>query len=172
MNHLKTIVEIALFKGKPNDIDYNIIYLLLPYCIVLVIGTTIAGAEKINNPGFYAFIHSSALGLLFYLVLLLNNKATRFIQGASALYGVIALSQIIAYSFIFILTAKGIAAFISLWSAAVQIYIIRETLECKLIKAVALYACIQFVIFTLLLTLFPDLNEILQNTMNQKKSSQ
>jgi len=168
MNYLKTIAEIALFKGKPHDIAYNTLYLIASFSIVLLIGmSTAVEAEKISQPGSYAFVQSAALGLMFYLILFANRKKERFIQGASALYGIIALSQIFAYFFVFLLKANGIAVLISLWSAAVQIYIIRETLECKTLKAVALYAGIQFFIIMLLLTMFPELSEILQKAIDQ-----
>lgn len=168
MNYLKTIAEIAFFKGKPHDIAYNITYLVISFSVVLFIGiTAVDKADKISNPSAYIFVQLAAVGGFLYLILLANKKASRFVQSATALYGIIALSQTIAFILIFLFKANGAAILIYLWSAAVQIYIIRETLECKTLKAFALYAAIQFSTNMLLLTLFPELIEILQNAMQQ-----
>ena len=168
MNYIRTLAEIAFFKGKPHDIAYNSTYLILSFTTVLLIGIAAGSAVgKISNPIYYILVQFGILGIFFYLLLLANNKASRFIQSASALYGIIALSQVCAYFFVFILKISNFAIFFYLWAAVVQIYIFRETLECKTLKAVALFAGIQFSTNLILLALFPELVELLQNSVNQ-----
>lgn len=166
MNYLKTLVEIALFKGKPHDIAYNISYPIIAFIVALFVGVSAATAVgNISTPISFVFVQLISLGLFFYLILVASDKISRFVQSASSLYGTIALFQISAYLLIFIFRVSPLATFIYLWSAVVQIYIFRETLECKTLKAVALYAGIQFSTNLLLLMMFPELIEILQKSM-------
>ena len=171
MNYLSTLPQIAIFKAKPQDIPYNVSYLFASFVGALLIAMFSASqTQKLSNPATYAAVQYIAFAVLFYLILVVNQKAERFVQSASAFFGIVALAQILTYLLIFVAKLGSFAILISLWSAVVQIYILRETLESSTLKAVALYACIQFSIIMILLSMFPELAEIVQASMQQPQA--
>lgn len=168
MKYLKTIGEIALFRAKPHDVDYNILYLIAAFGLVLFIGiSTAIEAEQFNNPGGIVLVKHTLLGALFYLVLLAHKKPSRFVQSASALFGIIALCQIFALFFSFLLKSHGSIVIFQIWVTVLQVYIIRETLECKTPKAIGLFIGIELCITMIILSAFPEVREVMQAMMDE-----
>ena len=157
------LLQIAFFRSKPQDLPFNPYY--AGFAIVVLIATSyypLAFANKFSQPFALTLCKISLLAAFIFLILKLNKKDSRFIQSITVIFGIQALLQSIA---LFIPVQEGASIFtlfIGLWSLAIAIYVLKEALECSISSALFLTLGYQMMIGSLLMFLFPEILQLLQ----------
>ncbi|WP_423906998.1 hypothetical protein [Candidatus Spongiihabitans sp.] len=163
----RTLIQICLFKAKPQDLEASVNLLIL--AIAATLGLFMVRNNHLikDNILFISLVQAGLPGLGLKLLLVLFSKPERWLQSATALYGCSALLLLIIIPFIMMsdgselsqgnlsLTKIPIIAS-SLWYFTVIIFIFRETLEISRVLAFFITLVLELSFATILLKLFGD----------------
>ncbi|MYD75581.1 MAG: hypothetical protein F4093_11205 [Gammaproteobacteria bacterium] len=160
MNMVLLLVRICLFRAKPQDLPAS--RNLLMHCIAgataaFVIRNLLLGGS--NNMVMMALLQSVLLGASLYLLLRIFSKPERWLQSASALYG---CSAVVVALMLPVLAASGpdaifdntvslikfIVIVSSGWYFAITVFILKETLEIRLLFGVGIAIAMEIIIAT------------------------
>lgn len=163
---VKTFIEIALLRGKPQDLPASPA-LLWSVVVLDVLSTYFLIDSNIAGARFYAVIvHTLVLAALLYVVLWWRDRPARFTQTATALFGGGILVTVVAWLLIVALRVPFdlenpnfllLATFLSAWVFAIMAQILRHALEVSLGMAILITLAISF--SRSALTLFLPLNQ-------------
>ncbi len=161
-----TFFRMSLFRTRPQD---------LPMSRDLLIFTASAAAAcfilrnlMVNSEGSgigIALAQIAILGIMLYALLRLFSKSERWVQSATALYGCSTVIVAIAMPFLvsggiealesatFNLT-KAAILIISIWNLSVIAFILKETLEIRLLLAIVISVVFEITLAVILIQIF------------------
>ncbi len=164
---VQTLIQICLFKAKPQDLEASVNLLIL--AVAATLGLFIIRNNHLIEDDilFISLVQVGLPGLGLKLLLVLFSKPERWLQSATALYGCSALLLLIIIPFIMMsdgselsqsnLSLTKIPIIVSsLWHFMVIIFIFRETLEIGLVRAFFIALVLELSFATILLKLFGD----------------
>lgn len=165
---LNTLIQICLFKAKPQDLEASL-KLLITAIIASFVVFIIRNSQLIGNDVLLSLSVAQIilLGAALWLLLMVFAKRERWLQSATALYGCSALILIVVIpvmvmtgSDIYLpgsITLPKIIIFLaSLWYFIVIIFIFRETLEIKNVFAFVIALIVELMFATILISLFGE----------------
>lgn len=157
------LLQIAFFRAKPQNFPFNPSYAgLAIFAFIITSYYPLVLQGKISQPLALACCQAALLTLSIFLILKLNKKDTRFIQSITVILGIQALLQIIT---LFLPLQEGVSIytlFIGLWAFSISIYVLKEALECSVSSSLFLTLGYQMMVGSLLLFLFPEILQSLQ----------
>lgn len=157
MSIASQLFQIILRKRAPADIDFSV-----PAAVAVIGGSfalqavTLGVVPSYTQPVAYAAAYTIANVLAVYAILAIHKKDARFVQTATALFGVSLILQMMS---IFAAVSGPLAftsVMITFWQIFILILIMKAALECSTIKAVLLTLLYQFFIGFSLLIIFPE----------------
>ena len=164
---IRTLIQICLFKAKPQDLDTSVNLLVMTVVATL-------GLFMVRNNYFMAskdilaisLTQVGLLGLGLRILLALFSKSSRWLQSATALYGCSALILFAVILFVLLFNtslASGNLLLIQLaiiasglWYFAILVFIIRETLEIGVVLAFFMALAVELFFAIILLILFGE----------------
>lgn len=172
MQIIRQLIEIILRKRQPQDLAYD-----LNAAVIGAVGITGLGylvyskMPGISQPLFYnaAMVVFQAIGI--YALLAMNNKANRFVQTITAIFGVSLILQVltIASGQIPILAMFGLI--LTVWNFILIVFILRSALECSTLKATLLTFAYHFFMGILMVMVFPKFPLELQAVLETMSSA-
>ena len=164
----QTLIRISLFQSKPQDLMSST--RTLTVCVVLALLLSIIRINHITlgaNSLAISLLQVLLLGLGLKILLSLFAKSERWLQSATALFGCSALLLLLTTPFILgsqpsdlsttaFPSVKFLLVGINLWYFAITVYILKETLEIKIILAILIGFCMEVIFATVLLKFFGD----------------
>lgn len=164
---VRTLIQICLFKAKPQDLEASINLLIVVIVASLVL-FMVRNHYLIGANILYVSLVQVALpGLGLKFLLMLFSKPERWLQSATALYGCSALLLLaiipllmlpngneVSQSALSVTNMLIIAS--SLWYFMIVIFIFRETMEISLVLAFVIAMALELFFATILLKLFQD----------------
>lgn len=161
-----TFFRMSLFRVRPQDLPMSRDLLLLTAgaataCFILRNLT-------MNSEGsgvVIALAQTAVLGIMLYVLLRLFSKSERWVQSATALYGCSTVIVALAMPFLFSggVEALESAAFnltkvailvISIWNLSVIAFILKETLEIRLLLAIVISVVFEITLAVILIQIF------------------
>lgn len=164
---VRTLIQICLFKAKPQDIEASVRLLILAIFATLALSMVRNNHFIEGNILFISLFQVGLPGIGLKLLLVLFSKSERWLQSAIALYGCSALLLFIILPLLmlsggselpadnFSLLEIAIITF-SLWYFIITIFIFRETLEISLVLAFFITLILELSFAAILLQLFGD----------------
>jgi hypothetical protein len=162
------LFQICLFRAKPQDLPASrdsLVYTVAGAGLVFVLRNHLLSGE--GNIFAIAFVQIVLLGLAFKIILALFSKPERWLQSATALFGCSAVIVALVIPFLisagadvftgstFNLVKIAILA-TSVWYFAVIVFILRETLEVRVMLAFVVAVVLEIALATALLQIFGD----------------
>ena len=166
MTILKQLFEIIILKRRPADIYYD--PLAAGIAFVAAVATAyfqVIAAGTFNQPLPFVLAQGIAQGLVFYGLLTYNDKANRFIQTVTVLFGVSAILQFVGLLFVQAPGFEILGLIITSWNFFLMILILREAIECATMPAIAITIAYHFLIGVILIMIFPDIFQQMQAAM-------
>jgi len=167
MNFILQLFQIIAFKRKPQDISYDVnSAFIIFFCYTASTFFNLQIAGLLPAPLMFAIAQTIIQALLYFLILCIYKKQTRFVQMTSALFGANTILQIIAL----LLAATPLiilGLYLSLWALVISIYILRETVERKTSEAILVSLGLHFVMAIILINLFPEFYQALLASIEQ-----
>ena len=162
MSTIRILFDIIFFKAKPSDTPFNINATTLAFACAWF--TSILSSSMPNNLAnsfIFSLLQIGTYGAMIALFLNLNKKQNRIHQTLLAAYGTLAIINIIAFIFIFILIGSPLLVFpIAIWSFIIQMNILKNSLEIGFGQAIfmliGILFSIQFIILALINLAFPE----------------
>jgi hypothetical protein len=162
------LFQICLFRAKPQDLPTSrdlLVYSAAGAGLVFVLRNHLLSGH--GNIFAIAFVQIVLLGLALKVILALFSKSDRWLQSATALFGCSAVIVAIVIPFLAsagagVLTdstfnmAKIAVLATSVWYFAVIVYILRETLEVRVMVAFVIAVVLEIALATALLQIFGD----------------
>ncbi len=163
---LRIAFNICLFKAKPQDLPASS-GLVLACAILSFLGYQTGNAllSAFTGVTLISLTQTVLLGASLWLLLALCKKPQRWLQSAAALYGASAVTHFAALPVMLWISDGGrppgtfsgamfsIAVF-RIWFFAVLVYILKETLEIPVGRALAIALGLQLVFALVLINLF------------------
>ena len=165
---VSVLFQICLFRAKPQDLPASrdlLFYTVAGAALVFVLrNNLLSGAGNIFA---IAFVQLTLLGIGLKLLLTVFSKSERWLQSATALFGCSAVIVAIVIPFLVSSGSDGltdstlnfvkiIVLVTSIWYFAVIVFILKETLEIRLMLAIILAVLLEIALATVLLQIFGD----------------
>ena len=165
---LSVLFQICLFRAKPQDLPASrdfLIYSIAGAALVFVLrNNLLSGGGSIFA---IAFVQLTLLGIALKLLLAVFSKSERWLQSATALFGSSAVIVAIVIPFLVgngsdgltdstLNFVKIVVLVTSIWYFAVIVFILKETLEIRLMLAIILAVLLEIALATVLLQIFGD----------------
>lgn len=170
MKLFSQLLELIALRRKAHDIPYfpeAALTCFVAYTLTTYFQLAASPTQLPVNHASFAIAQAVLQGLMYFLLLSINRKQNRFIQMATAIFGVMAILQFLSLIIISLGIAPILGVFISGWSFALLVIILRDTLDCSLIVAILLTIAYHFVVGLCLFMLFPDFFAFVQQQMPQ-----
>lgn len=167
-NALRTLIRICLLAAKPQDLPASREFLV--GCIAAAFTVQFVGYNMLTedgNPFLLAAINTALMGVTWVILLQFSRHMDRWHQSASAIYGCMAIINLVSLPVIawsIDLTgmedgglsdsARLIVIGLWAWEIAVSARIIRETLEIRMPLAVAIGIALSFALQIVMVFLF------------------
>lgn len=160
---LKTLLDVCLLRGQPQDLPASVNLLIL--CAAFSVGVDFL-IEAGQAPGLvrivFAIAQTVIFGAIIYGILRVRGKPERFMQSMSALYFANGIVSLAAWPVMQQVLAAGVdsaqawqvlyMAGISVWFIAILANVLRHALEFTLGRALAVsLLCVMFMMFASLL---------------------
>jgi len=162
MSTVLQIFQLFVLKRHPKDIDHNLnACLLLAFASVAIDIYALSTLKFIRWPLVASIVLFVMGAALLYNVIKAHGKAPRFVQMLTAMLGVGVICNL---SGLFIGSIKGFMAFQSLiqfWGFYLNIFILKETLECSFVRALIIMVILVFTMIMFMIFMFADI-QILQ----------
>ncbi len=139
---IQTLIHICLFRARPQDLPAS--GRLLFFAVIAAFVLSVIRISPLSEGAAPILISLTQLGLLavgLKILLALFSRRERWLQSATGVFGCSALLMLAAAPILMITESpvSGIASLIlvamNVWSFAVIIFILRETLEVRLLLA-------------------------------------
>ena len=166
MNVLNQLLQIITLQRRPSDIDYSETALALAFAAAVCSGYLFAGAflqvfseiskVALTRPPFWLLvIQLLTQSGFFYLLLKYNNKENRFVQTATALFGITALMQLICFASLQVPQLLIVTPLAIGWNIYLMVAVLSQAIECSLGKALLIIIAYNLTVdqlFALLIT--------------------
>ncbi len=158
---IQTLIQICLFRARPQDLPAS-----WQALIFTIIATLILSATRINrltediNPVMIGLVQIGLLALGLRILLTLFSKRERWLQSATGMFGCSAILLLAATPILMITdssvsrVASLILVVVNVWSFAVIVFILRETLEIRLLFAFLITFALEIMSAIILLQMF------------------
>lgn len=171
MQIIRQLFEIIIRKRQPQDLDYNSAAALISLISSIAIGYMVYSViPQISKPLMYNIAMVLLQTVAIYGFLAINQKATRFIQTITAIFGVTVILQIITVGLGQLGVLASFAFLVTLWNLILVVFIMRTALECSTIKAVFVtlgYHLFMGIVMSLIFPNFPgELQAMLEAAQN------
>ncbi len=164
----KTVLDILFLKGKPSDLPYSTGLLLASAVLsILTAASLVVSTKLITNPVGYCAVQLIAFAAFYFLILNAHKVGERFVQSCTAIFAINTLFQCLTYVLSLQMGIAVLSVVFTIWNLSAQIYILKETLEVNVIKAILLCLSIQIVSSIVLLFVFPETIEAMRSAMQQ-----
>ena len=165
---IRTLIQICLFKAKPQDLDTAANLLVM--AVVATLGLFMVRNNYLmlnTNVVMISVVQVGLLGLGLRILLALFSKSSRWLQSGTALYGCCALILLATMLCIMLFTVSGsllgtlllvqmVIIASGLWYFAILVFIIRETLEISTVLAFFMALAVELFFAIILLILFGE----------------
>lgn len=167
MQIIKQLVEISLRKREPQDLDYNLhAAILLTFSVVLLRYIVFRSSNSFSNPFAYGLVSVIGESLVIYALLRSQDKASRFVQTITALFGITMILALV-FGITVIATQTPAIMMIALillialpvlmiWSFYLMVLILRAALDCSFIASLMLTIGYSSIGALLVSLLFPE----------------
>lgn len=166
MSIVVELFELILFKRKAKDISYSSEAALI--CFVAFLGTSyfqLSQSQILQAPLLFAIVQAGALALIFFLVLSASKKQMRFIQMATAIFGISAILQFAGLLLAVLPGLIVVGTLLSVLNIVLMIVILRDTLEIGTVRAIFIAIASHFAVGTILFFMFPEFYDTLQQAI-------
>lgn len=139
---IQTLIQICLFRARPQDLPASGRVLIFILIVTLFLSTIrISQISEGISPIMISLIQIGLLALGLRILLTLFSKRERWLQSATAMFGCSSVLLLAATPVLMITESSGsglanlILVAMNIWSFAVIVFILRETLEIRLLLA-------------------------------------
>ena len=173
MNIVLQLFQIITLRRRPSDIGYDLTAAVMAFLAAVFSGyfQIVANQSFTTPPLPFVVTQALAQAGIFWLLLRIRNKQSRFVQTITALFGVAAILQFIGLLIIQVPALIIFGIMITAWNFYLMIIILSEAIDCSVIQSVLITIAYHFVIGVLLLMIFPDLFEQMQAAIKAAPSS-
>lgn len=170
MSVIQNLINIILFKDKPEDVPYNPGYTVLAFVLAWFSGNLQASLNpSIGSSLLFVLVQLLTLANFICLFLISANKKERIPQTLLAVFGVTTIFQLIAFLSV-TLRLNGFYLLVGIWSIVVMVYIIRHAMEVSKAKAFFLTVGIQISVSLISFLFFPEVFEKVLTSMQEANS--
>lgn len=174
MNIFQQLVQIILRQRQPQDIDFDqnaaIFYVVATAGINYI---TSAQSGAFTQPLLISVVQTLAQAGVLFLFLKIANKSSRFVQTATALFGITAILSILVWVIAQIGVLSLLAFILLVWSFVLTVLILRAAFDTKLILAFLLTVALGAASVMITLLVIPDyVTEALQLFSGQQAAAQ
>lgn len=156
MQIIKQLVEISLRKRQPQDLDYNLqAAIMLAMSVVFLRYTSFTTLSSLSNPLGYSLVSVIGESLVIYALLRSQDKAGRFVQTITALFGITVIATIASVIMTVTVVLQLALPVLMIWSIYLMVLILRAALECSIIAALMLTIGYNAIGYMLVILLFP-----------------
>jgi len=166
-----TFLDIIRFKGQASDLPHNINFLIIT--AILSIMTSVAlvmTTELIKNPVSYSAVQLLSYGAFYFLILKAHKVSNRIVQSCTAIFGINTLFQCLTFLLVIKLGIVVFLIVLKVWNFAVQVFIVKETLNSSTGKAVFICFGLQLISNFILVFLFPADVEAIRSALQPSPS--
>ncbi|MBX2847624.1 MAG: hypothetical protein KTR16_04840 [Acidiferrobacterales bacterium] len=172
MKILVQLCEIIILKRRPQDISYDSSAAVIAFMATAATSYfSVVLANVFSQPLGYVMVQVVAQAIIFYGLLSITRKQVRFVQTMTALFGVTAILQFITLFLTQIPGLGGLSLLLAAWNFYLMIIILKEAIECSTLQSIILTILYHFVIGVILLLIFPELFEKMQEVMLEGQSA-
>lgn len=163
-----TFFRMCLFRVRPQDLPMsrNLLLYTAAAASICFILRNLTLSNEASLVGM-ALAQILILGAMLYVLLRLFSKPERWIQSATALYGCSAVIVAIAIPFLGAGGSEALSAetmnlttavilLTSIWYFCVIVFILKETLEIKLVLAIVISVVLEITLASLIVQIFGD----------------
>lgn len=173
MSIIRTLLEIITFKAKPSDTPFNINATTIAFACAWLTNLWSASLQT-NHPSpiFFTLIQVVTYGGMIALFLIINKKQNRIHQTLLASFGALAIIN----TLLFLLAYAGLGGaifLVAIWSFAIQVYILKHSLETGFVQAFFMIIAIQITVLFFISIAFPEyLKDYLENMQKLQEQHQ
>jgi len=165
---IQTLLNICFFRNKPQDLPASGQLLFICITTAFIFSTIrISAVTDYGSPLVISLSQIALIGVGLKILLMLYSKPERWLQAASGLFGCSALLMLMVMPILLgsgnldmqtadLSMSKLILMAVNLWYFAIMVFILKETLEIKIILAVIITFCMELLFATVLLQMFGD----------------
>lgn len=140
MSILTQLIEIIILRRRPQDLAFD----QLSVVLYLVIATglnyiAMAYSGAFSKPILISCIQYGAQALGLFLMLKISGKAERYVQSATAYFGVMAVMTTLSLLSIFVPGLYLMQVFVAGWSFYLGMIILRDAFDASSIRAIFLF---------------------------------
>ncbi len=137
MNIFQELMQIIVLQRRPQDLSFD--QTAAVFYFVLTVGLnyiTSAQAGAFTQPLLISVIQGAAQAGLLFLFLQLANRAPRYIQTCTALFGITAILSALVWLLAQVAVLSIFVLMLMAWSFCLTILIMRDAFDASLLKAV------------------------------------
>ena len=158
---IQTLIQICLFRARPQDLPASRRILIFTIVAAFVLSVIrISQVSEGISPIMISLIQIGLLALGLRILLILFSKRERWLQSATGVFGCSSVLMLAATPILMITesSVSGLANLIlvamNVWSFAVIVFILRETLEIRLLLAFLLTFALEVISAIVMLQMF------------------
>ena len=156
MQIFKQLIEIALRKREPQDLTYSLeVAILLTASMAILRYISFNAMESLSNPIAYSVASVVGECALIYILLRRQNKANRFVQTLTALFGIALIATAVSVLMAMTVILQLALPVLLIWSIYLAVIILRSALECSTLKALLLTIAYKTFGYLMVILLFP-----------------
>lgn len=167
MNIVAHLFQIITLQRRPSDIGYDPSAAIIAFMAAVASGYFQIAANKTFSYQPLPFVLTQAVvqAAIFWGLLRIRGKDSRFVQTITALFGVAAILQFVG---LLIMQFPALIIFgvvITAWNFYLMILILSEAIDCTIGQSILITIAYHFIMGMFLLTLFPELFEQMQSAL-------
>ena len=172
MTILIQLIQIITLQRRAQDLDYDQFSAIFYVVFTIGLGYLINSfAGVYSEPFWYSFTQNMAQVAVLFGLLKVNGKESRFVQTCTALFGVSALLACLTILVSVIPVFQLFTLLIIGWTFYLVVLIIKEALDCSIIRAVFLTIGMQIITVVAVLLLFPNFAVEIQAVVDAAQSA-
>jgi hypothetical protein len=157
MQIIKQLVQISLRKREPQDLEFNLqAAILLAMSVVFLRYISFISLSSLSNPLGYSLVSVIGESLVIYALLRSQQKAGRFVQTITALFGVTVIATMASVIMTLTVVLQLALPVLMIWSFYLMVLILRAALDCSTIASLMLTIGYNAIGYMLVIFLFPE----------------
>ena len=171
MNIVVQLLQIITLKRSPSDISYDPNTAVMAFIAAVAISfLQLLASQQISTPLPFVTTQNLAQAAVFWLILRINDKENRYIQAATALFGVSAMLQLVVLALMQVPTMIVFGVIISGWNFYLLALILSTAIDAGIGRSLIITFAYHIAIGFLLTPLFPEQYEQIQNAWTTMQS--
>jgi uncharacterized protein (DUF486 family) len=156
MQIIKQLIQILLRKREPQDLDYSLqAAILLAMSVVFLRYISFSSMSSLSNPLGYSLVSSIGEALVIYALLRSQDKAGRFVQTVTALFGITVLVTMASVIMTVTVILQLALPVLVIWSIYLTVLILRAALDCSMLASLMLTIGYTAISYLLVILIFP-----------------